>query len=340
MKIDLKQVKIEAEKDISGASDQQKLRQIEKKYLGKKGMLAEVFVGLKHFPAPKRKEQAQAANQVKKTIASLIENKAKQFGKKPKSDLQKVDLTRPGQKIETGHLHLITQTQKEVTDIFKSMGFGVVEGPQVESDWYNFDALNFPKNHPARDMQDTFWLKRSSVAKQKLLLRTHTSPMQVRYMEKHKPPFKIVVPGRVFRNEATDASHEAQFYQLEGLMVDKNISAANFKAVIEEFLTRYFQTDVEIRLRPGFFPFVEPGFEIDAKRKGGDWLELMGAGMVHPNVFKAAGIATQSVAGGRSDAGWTGFAFGVGIERLAMVKHKIPDLRSFYQSDLRFLKQF
>ncbi|MBU1137265.1 phenylalanine--tRNA ligase subunit alpha, partial [Patescibacteria group bacterium] len=225
-----------------------------------------------------------------------------------------------------GHLHPITLVQRQIEDIFQSMGFSVINGPEVETESYNFDALNIPKDHPARDLWDTFWLKDVN-----LLLRTHTSPMQARYMEKNNPPLRIIVPGRCFRHEATDATHEAQFYQFEGLMVGKDVSVANFKGVIEAFLKRFFGSETEMRLRPGYFPFVEPGFEIDAKRKGGQWLEMMGAGMVHPNVFKAVGYNPKEV---------QGFAFGAGIDRLAMLKYKIDDIRLFYGSDLRFLKQF
>ena len=231
----------------------------------------------------------------------------------------------------------------------------MAEGPEVETERYNFDALNIPRNHPSRDMWDTFWLKptndkrlttndnrKLSVVSSGLLLRTHTSPVQIRYMEKHNPPIRIIAPGRTFRYEATDASHEFQFYQVEGLMVDKNVSVANFKAVIEEFFSRLFETKVKTRLRPSYFPFVEPGFEVDisclncsqkgcsACKKAG-WLEIAGAGMVHPSVFKAVGYNPKQV---------QGFAFGMGLDRIVMMKYKIPDIRLFHSGDLRFLKQF
>jgi phenylalanyl-tRNA synthetase alpha chain len=202
----------------------------------------------------------------------------------------------------------------------------------METEWYNFDALNIPQDHPARDMWDTLWLKPEN---SKLLLRTHTSPVQIRYMEKNQPPLRIIAPGRVFRHEATDASHEINFYQLEGLMIDQAVSAANFKAIIEEFFKRFFGKAIEIRMRPSFFPFTEPSFEIDIKWQKG-WLEMMGAGMVHPNVLKNAGLTPQQNIGG----GWQGFAFGMGLDRLAMMKYKIDDLRLFYSGDLRFLTQF
>ena len=230
--------------------------------------------------------------------------------------------------------------------IFEQMGFSVVEGPEIESEWYNFDALNVPKDHPARDAWNTLWLKpqnqKSKVKSQKLLLRTHTSPMQARYMEKHNPPLRIIVPGKVFRYEATDPSHEFQFYQVEGLMVDKDINVSHLKAVVKEFLKRFFQKDIDVRFRPDYFPFTEPSFEIAmtclvcggkgcpaCKQTG--WLEMAGAGMVHPNVFRAVGYNPQE---------WQGWAFGFGWDRLTMMKYKIPDIRLFNSGDLRFLQQF
>ncbi len=237
------------------------------------------------------------------------------------------DITAPGKKPVFGHLHPLTQVRRKVEEIFQSMGFSVLEGPEAETEWYNFDALNIPKDHPARDMWDTLWLKPEN---SKLLLRTHTSPVQIRYMEKNQPPLRIIVPGKAFRHEATDASHEINFYQLEGLMVDKAVSAANFKAIIEEFFKRFFGRPAEIRMRPSYFPFVEPGFEIDIKWDKG-WLEMMGAGMVHPKVLKNSGLNPKL---------WQGFAFGIGLDRLAMMKYKIDDIRLFYSGDLRFLHQF
>lgn len=227
-----------------------------------------------------------------------------------------------------GSLHPLTLTLNEAVSIFKDLGFDVEVGPELEDEWHNFDALNVPKDHPARDMQDTFFIK----DKKGFVLRTHTSNTQIRYMENlvkegGKPPFAIVVPGKVFRNESTDSGHEMQFHQIECLMIGEDISVANLKGVLFEFFKRFFAGDeVEIRLRPSFFPFVEPGFEIDLKR-GEKWFELLGAGMVHPKVLENCGI----------DSGkYQGFAFGMGLERLAMMKYKIPDIRSFYQGDLRF----
>ena len=233
--------------------------------------------------------------------------------------------------MQKGHLHLITQATEELSAILRDIGFSVVEGPEIETDHYNFEALNFPADHPARDMQDTFWMK---PLESKLLLRTHTSPVQIRYMENHKPPFAITVPGKVFRNEATDATHEAQFYQIEGLYVDKDVSMANLKAVLTHLFKKYFGEDVEIRFRPSFFPFVEPGVEVDMlyKKNGqSKWLEMMGAGLIHPNVLNNAGVDATK---------WRGFAFGGGIDRFVAIKYGLDDIRHLYSGDLRLVNQF
>lgn len=232
----------------------------------------------------------------------------------------------------TGHVHPLSQAIREIVAIFDEMGFEYAEGPLIESEWYNFEALNVPKDHPARDAQDTFFVK----DRPETVLRTHTSNVQVRYMEKHKPPLRIIAPGRVFRNEATDASHEAQFFQLEGLAVDEKgrITLSHLKGTLETFFSNFFGQDVAIRFRPGYFPFVEPGVEVDMlykSSKGEQWLELLGAGMVHPHVLRAAGIDPEK---------YQGFAFGVGLERLVMIRHEIDDIRLFHQGDLRFVNQF
>lgn len=241
-------------------------------------------------------------------------------------------------KLKLGYLHPLTKIQREIVDIFSSMGFSVVDGPEIETEYYNFDALNIPQDHPARDLMDTFYLERSdkqgsrrgSYLGDGRLLRTHTSPVQIHYMEKHQPPLRIIVPGRCFRNERTDKTHDVQFYQVEGLMVDERVSIANFKGVISEFFKRLFGAQTKIRLRPGYFPFTEPSFEIDAKMEE-KWSEMMGAGMVHPDLFKRVGYVPEK---------WQGFAFGLGIDRVAMIKYKIDDIRLFYCGDLRFLRQF
>jgi len=336
--MNLKEIKIKAKNEIVKARSLKELNEIYKKYLGKKREITRIFSSLKKLSEGERKKLGKEANLVKREVEEMIKEKSKQLQeklRKQKIEKEKIDVTRPGKKLEVGHLHPLTHVQREVLEIFQSMGFSVVLGPELETEWYNFDALNIPKDHPARDMWDTFWLQpesqMSNVKSQKFLLRTHTSPVQIRYMEKHNPPLRIVVPGRCFRHEATDASHEIQFYQLEGLMVDENVSAANFRAVIEEFLRRFFKTPIEIRLRPSYFPFTEPSFEVDVRREKEKWIEMMGAGMVHPKVFEAAGLNPKE---------WQGFAFGVGLDRLAMLRYKINDIRLFYSGDLRFLNQF
>jgi phenylalanyl-tRNA synthetase alpha chain len=229
-----------------------------------------------------------------------------------------------------GHAHPISQAISDINAIFSKIGFSLAEGPLIESEHYNFDALNVPRDHPARDMQDTFWIKE----RQETVLRTHTSPVQVRYMEKHRPPIRIIAPGRVYRNEATDATHEAQFFQLEGLAVDTHVTLGHLKGTIEHFFSVFFGGEIKTRFRPGYFPFVEPGVEVDMywkSARGERWVELMGAGMVHPNTLKASGINPDK---------YQGFAFGVGIERLLAVKYGIEDVRLFHNGDLRFVNQF
>ena len=336
-RINLKSLKIEAQKEIEKAKDLKELDRIFKKYLGKKGKLTQVFRSLKDLSEKDRSEVGKEANRVKSFLEKKIKEKSPSSVRvSSKGKKEWFDITLPGRRPAVGHLHPLTQVKRKVEEIFQAMGFSVIEGPEIETERYNFDALNIPKDHPARDMWDTFYLKNG------LLLRTHTSPVQIRYMEKNNPPLKIIVPGRIFRHEATDASHEINFYQVEGLMVGKDISAANFKAIIQEFLSRFFGKPVKARLRPSFFPFTEPSFEVDmtclvcqgkgcstCSRTG--WIELLGAGMVHPYVLKAAGINPKN---------WQGFAFGMGMDRLAMMKYKINDIRLFYSGDLRFLEQF
>ena len=339
-------------------------------YLGRKGALSGVFDALKNLPQEEKKAAGEEANRLRREIEDALAEKKSALEKTEREGALKkewLDVTRPGLIRERGHLHPLTKITREIIAIFSSMGFAVAEGPEAETEYYNFDALNIPAEHPARDMWDTFWLKpesRTNADNDKrrqtrtpasarvrdemrprasaILLRTHTSPVQIRYMETHQPPIRVIAPGRVYRYEATDASHDIQFMQVEGLMVDKDVSVANFKAMIAAFFSRLFGTIIEIRLRPSYFPFTEPSFEVDisctycgakgcsvCKQSG--WLEIMGAGMVHPAVFKAVGYNPKDV---------TGFAFGVGIDRLAMMKYKIPDIRLFRSGDLRFLEQF
>lgn len=235
-----------------------------------------------------------------------------------------------------GHQHPLTKIISEINSIFSEIGFVFAEGPEAETEHYNFDQLNVPKDHPSRDMQDTFWFNTKDTI-EPMVLRTHTSPVQARYMESHEPPIRMIVPGKVFRNEATDATHEAQFYQLEGLCVDKGIHLGHLKGTLEYFFSKFFSGKTEVRFRPSFFPFVEPGVEVDMKLLEGDsklagkWIEVMGAGMVHPNVLKNSGINPEE---------YSGFAFGIGVDRLAVMKYGIEDIRDSYTGDLRFVNQF
>lgn len=338
----LHQLREKSLKEIAQAKDLRQLEEIYRQYLGRKGELTKVLRSLKEMSEKERKNKGRLANQIKKEIDAAIKSKAeKLFGQaKLVKERGWIDVSAPGIPPLEGHSHPISLIQRQVEDIFQSMGFSVVDGPEVETEYYNFDALNIPKDHPARDLWNTFWLKDIN----NLLLRTHTSPVQARYMEKHQPPLRIIVPGRCFRHEATDASHDVQFYQIEGLMVGQNISVVHFKGIVEEFLKKLFGPKVKTRLRPSYFPFTEPSFEVDImgsfdqpgpdaaeRKKLGKWVEVMGAGMVHQNVFKAVGYPLRK---------WQGFAFGLGLERLAMLKYKIDDIRLFYSGDLRFLKQF
>lgn len=322
-----KSLKIKAQKELIQAKDLKELDAVFKKYLGDNGELTLVLRSLKDMPKIKKAKVGKETNDLKNLLNTKFSEAAVALKEKAQKEAELkewFDITAPGKKTEVGHLHPLTLVKRRVEEIFGGMGFSIIEGPEMETEWHNFDALNIPKDHPARDLWDTFYLKNG------LLLRTHTSPVQIRYMEKNQPPFRIIAPGRVFRHEATDSSHETNFYQAEGLMIGKDVSVANFKAVIQEFFQRFFGGSAEIRLRPSYFPFVEPGFEVDMKR-GDGWLEMAGAGMVHPNVLKNAGLNPKE---------WQGFAFGMGLDRLAMMKYKIDDIRLFYSGDLRFLNQF
>ncbi len=238
--------------------------------------------------------------------------------------------------VQKGHQHPLTKMVAEINNIFAEIGFEFTEGPEVETEYYNFDRLNVPKDHPSRDMQDTFWFRKDDV-KEPTVLRTHTSPVQARYMDSHEPPIRIIVPGKTFRNEATDATHEAQFHQLEGLYIDKRVHMGHLKGTIEYFISKFLGEDVEIRFRPGFFPFVEPGVEVDMRLLSGDsklagkWIEIMGAGVVHPSVLRAGNINPEE---------FSGIAFGMGIDRLGVMKYGIDDVRDMYNGDLRFVNQF
>lgn len=345
---DIRKIKETALKKLSKVKDLDDLDNLEKYFFGKKkGLFKKIFEKLSKIKnLEERKNLGKLVNKTKEDLILFFQKKRKEVEQKIELELLKkeeIDVTLPGKKVKIGHLHPLTQALEKIEEIFQSLGFLVVEGPEIENEWYNFDALNIPKDHPARDLWDTLWLKlppqKTKKGSFKLLLRTHTSSVQVRYMQTHNPPLAIIVPGRVFRYEATDSTHEINFYQVEGLLVDNDVSVANFKAVIEEFFKRFFNKKIKIRLRPSFFPFTEPSFEVDialTNKKNQEWLEVMGAGMVHPEVFKSAGLIPRQY----DKSGWQGFAFGLGLERLVMIKHKITDIRLFYENDLRFLNQF
>jgi len=336
----LEQVYINFQKELGAIKDLKSLQDFEVKYLGRKGELTKILRGISELSAEEKKLIGEKANNLKNEMAGIIAAKKSEFQAEKYSGLaqsEKIDVTVPYSR-RVGHIHPISKIRIELEQLFRSMGFMVLDGPQLESDWYNFEALNIPEHHPARDMQDTFYLADNA----EWVLRTHTSPVQVRAMQKYGAPLRAIVPGRAFRNEATDASHEHTFYQIEGLMIDKDISIANLVAVMKELLSGIFQRDIEVRLRPGYFPFVEPGFELDIKClicagkgcsvcKHNGWVELLPCGLVHPNVLKYGGIDPKK---------WTGFAFGLGLDRLVMMRYGIDDIRYFHSGDLRFLEQF
>ena len=336
MEFDFNSLKNRIEEELKKAIHVADLDNIERKYLGRSGEISAAFSLMKDVPPEKKADFGKQLNELKKFVEEKLAEK-RPLAARDSEWKVKMDITIPGKKPSLGHLHPLTITTRKAIEIFQGMGFAVAEGPEIESEFYNFDALNVPADNQASDLWDTFWLK-----DQKMLLRTHMSPVQVRYMERHKPPLKIIAPGKVFRYEATDASHDFEFSQLEGLMVDKKINVANFKAIIQEFFSRFFNKEVKVRLRPHYFPFTEPSFEVDincltcggngcsvCKKTG--WLEIMGAGMVHPNVLKSCGLDPKD---------WQGFAFGMGWDRLTMMKYKINDIRLLRSGDLRFLNQF
>ncbi|MBU0636590.1 MAG: phenylalanine--tRNA ligase subunit alpha [Patescibacteria group bacterium] len=342
MKDKLLQLKDQVLKQLVNTKDVSVLRNLEIKYLGRKGELTKILRSVVDMGDVEKKDIGKLANNIKTEVIN-------KFAEVKNSILTKtvnqsfVDVTLPGKIIDHGHLHPVTQVQNELEDLFISMGFMVLDGPEVESDYYNFEALNMPPYHPARDMQDTFYLDHKNKEKKyDLVMRTHTSNVQVRAMQKYGVPLRCIVPGVVFRSEATDACHDHTFYQLEGLMIDKDISITNLIAVTKKVLNGIFKKEMEIRIRPGYFPFVEPAIEIDIKCticngkkcsacKNSGWLELLPAGMVHPNVLKYGGIDSKK---------YSGFAFGLGLTRLVMMKYGINDIRLFNSGDLRFLKQF
>ncbi|MCK4376597.1 MAG: phenylalanine--tRNA ligase subunit alpha [Actinomycetia bacterium] len=330
----LKNSSIEVEK----ASMIEKLEEIYHYYLGRKGNITHILRSLSSIPEDKRPIIGKIANEASEQIGKIINEKRDYLKEKRIEEIleEKIDVTLPGRQLKLGKLHLLTKTINEITNIFIGMGYIVVEGPEVELDYYNFEALNIPPDHPARTLQDTLFIT------DRMPLRTHTSPVQVRYMEKHKLPIYLISPGRVYRRDNIDSTHSSMFTQIEGLAVDKDISMAHLKATLEVFAEKVFGEGTKIRLLPGYFPYTEPSAEVlvqcqecmgkgcsVCKRSG--WIEILGSGMVHPHILENIGIDSEE---------FTGFAFGMGVERIAMLKYKINDMRLFFENDLRFLRQF
>ena len=337
MRETLEKIKAEAMAALESPSAQ--IEELRIKYLGKKGELTAVLRGMGKLSAEERPVIGQLANDVRAEIEKKIEENTQEKKAREqaeKLDAEKLDVTIPGDKIRAGHTHPLALVQRQLEDIFLGMGYSIVDGPEVEYDYYNFQALNIPKDHPARDTQDTFYITEN------ILLRSQTSPVQARVMEKTQPPIKIISPGRVYRSDAVDATHSPLFHQLEGLVVDKGITMGDLKGALEMFARRMYGEETQIRFRPHHFPFTEPSAEVDVSCfacggkgcrlcKGEGWIEILGAGMVHPNVLRMCGIDPEV---------YSGFAFGVGIERIALLKYHIDDMRLLYENDVRFLSQF
>lgn len=318
--------------ELASCTKEADILNVKSKYVGKKSRITEILGNLKNMTVEEKRKYGSLINNTKKEMESIVASSLESLESKANitfDDTLDYD-------IENGSLHPVTIVAKEVTDCLKKMGFTVVSGPEMESEYYNFEALNVPKDHPARDMQDTYYLDNG------MLLRTQTSDNQIRGMENYGAPLRICAPGRTFRNEDLDANHENTFFQIEGMVIDKNISIENLMYVMQELLSEVFKTDLKVRLRPGFFPFTEPSYEMDMSCvicggkgcptcKNGGWIELIGCGMVHPNVLRAGGVDPEK---------YTGFAFGIGLTRLAMMKYKISDIRVLNSGDIRYLKNF
>lgn len=337
--------KSDMQEKFGRVADDRQLESFRIEYLGRKGRIAQLYSSLAALPNEKKPMLGKAINDLKNEIGQLIEEKKKEIKSKKRNSSQKnLDVTIPGVAPEIGHTHILTQTLEEICSIFERLGYAIQEGPEIETEFNNFTALNIPADHPSRDGFDTFYLKQPDPDDKKvnLLLRSHTSPAQIRILKENKPPLAVIVPGKVYRPDAVDASHSFMFHQIEGLLVDRDVKFSDLKGLITAFLKRLFGENIKMRFRPHFFPFTEPSAEVDITcyicggsgcsvcgRNG--WLEIMGCGMVHPKVFEAVGYPKGK---------YTGLAFGLGVERLTMLKHGINDIRLFYENDLRFLKQF
>jgi phenylalanyl-tRNA synthetase alpha chain len=335
---DLEELQKKAEEELSRAGTEEELLVIKTKYLGRKGLLTGLLRNITSLPTEERALFGKRSNEVKDILTAKIEDILQDIASRKRDETllrERIDVTLPGRGIRYGRIHPVTQVNREICDIFAGLGFSVVEGPEVELDYYNFEALNIPKDHPARDMQDTFYVEEN------IVLRTHTSPVQIRTMEKQKPPVRILSPGRVYRPDS-DVSHTPMFHQIEGLLVDRGITFGDLKGVLTFFIKKVFGEETAIRFRPSFFPFTEPSAEVDIQcvmchgtgcRVCGQsgWLEILGSGMVDPEVFKNVGYDPEEV---------SGFAFGLGLERIAMLKYGVSDIRLFFENEWRFLEQF
>ena len=335
MKKTIEQIGAEALLELESASNKESIQALVVRYLGRNGFITQFLRNISKLPKGKRPEAGKKANETKKILNQAFNNALSRLKAKNANLNDRIDVSLPGRIVLPGSLHPITQVTRQICDILTNLGFDIAEGPEVEMDYYNFEALNFPKNHPARDMQDTFFISED------IVLRTHTSPMQVRFMEKHSPPVRIIAPGKVYRCDS-DLTHTPMFHQVEGLMVDESITFGDLKGILTTFVHHIFDDKTALRFRPSFFPFTEPSAEVDilcviCRGKGcrvcshSGWLEVLGAGMVHPEVFNNVGYNLDR---------YSGFAFGMGVERIAMLKYGIDDIRKFFENDFRFLKQF
>ena len=324
----------EASREIDAAAGSERIQELAVIYLGRKGKVTRFLRNISKLPAEQRPEAGKRANQVKQALSQAIEAAEERLSAAATGD-ERLDVSLPGRAPARGRLHPVTQINREICDIFVRLGFDIAEGPEVEKDWYNFEALNFPKEHPARDMQDTFFVSDD------IVLRTHTSPLQIRIMEKQAPPVRVIAPGKVYRFDS-DLTHTPMFHQVEGLLVDRNVTFGDLKGILTTFVHQMFDEQTSLRFRPSFFPFTEPSAEVDILcvmcRGSGcrvcsstGWLEVLGSGMVHPAVFENVGYDSTQ---------YTGFAFGMGVERIAMLKYGIDDIRRFFENDYRFLSQF
>ncbi|MBU0986899.1 MAG: phenylalanine--tRNA ligase subunit alpha [Proteobacteria bacterium] len=335
MEKDIEQIKTEALQELEAASDSESIKALSIRYLGRKGKLTQFLRNIASLSPEVRPEAGKKANETKRVLEAKFKEALNRLEERALEADVWIDVSLPGRIYGQGSLHPITQITWQICDIFARLGFDIAEGPEIETDYYNFEALNIPKNHPARDMQDTFYISNN------IVLRTHTSPTQPRVMEKQKPPVRIVAPGKVYRCDS-DLTHTPMFHQVEGLLVDEGISFGDLKGVLTTFVHQMFDKETSLRFRPSFFPFTEPSAEVDIRCvicrgdgcrvcSGTGWLEVLGSGMVHPAVFENVGYDTTR---------FTGFAFGMGVERIAMLKYRVDDIRKYFENDLKFLRQF